>query len=130
MEVFFSVINEHTDPGQETGEEPGSIACDVEIADGSLQSNEVLTSHTAWLPVRSTGESRSVDSVYWHNAPVQKNNARMIRILLDANAIPHIMDRSWLSAEMVLEAPSAEARAVLIRRHQSIMNDMLAQSYW
>lgn len=45
------------------------------------------------------------------------NNSRIVRLLLDAGANPRIMDRMWLSAAMLLNAPSAEARINLIQEH-------------
>ncbi|KAF9884965.1 hypothetical protein FE257_000875 [Aspergillus nanangensis] len=44
-----------------------------------------------------------------------KNNDRLVRLLLTAGANPRIMDRTWLSAAMILDAPDAAARAKLIR---------------
>lgn len=43
-----------------------------------------------------------------------KNHDRMVQLLLEAGANPRIMDRTWLSPAMVLEAPSAEARLKLL----------------
>jgi ankyrin repeat protein len=46
------------------------------------------------------------------------NQQGIVQRLLDAGANARIMDRTWLSAQMVLEAPSVEARRQLIDEHR------------
>lgn len=47
-----------------------------------------------------------------------KNHQGLVQRLLDAGANARIMDHTWLSAQMVLEAPSVEARRQLIDEHR------------
>lgn len=46
-----------------------------------------------------------------------KNNEKMAKALLDAGANPNIASGTWLTPAMLLEAPDAEARQVLLERY-------------